>query len=654
MPFWSPRLILRTVGALALLLAGAPAAAWSPDGVLLSNSCCARSAQVVPDGLGGAIIVWQDTRHVNQDIYAQRVTATGEIAPGWPADGVPVCTHPAAQLLTSVAGDGEGGVLITWYDGRNVLSGTTGVDLYAQRLLADGSRAPGWVVDGVPVAQPPGTQDRPVVAADGEGGAYITWHDDATLDISVQHLTADGQVAAGWPEHGLPLCTLPSWQGYPLVIGDGSGGAIVAWLDLRHGGTPTDGPFATYAMRVLADGSRAPGWAEDGSRIVADRQMVRLIPDGAGGGYLACGTVGDFQFADYYLQRFSGAGSIAAGWPEGGVLVCQAPDDRAGLHLVPDGAGGVLLAWYDYRDLFDDEIFLQRVRSDGTLPPGWPENGLRVTDNTGFDALTSLAPDGLGGAYLGWVRGVCNQCQSIVQHVTGAPSVAPGWPAVGLAVPGPLRTGEPTMTADGRGGAIVVWEDSTRRLRALLYVADGPVPVLLSLVRAEAEWDRVRLVWEGAEAGFTAWIERRTSGAEWERLASVSADGSGRIAYEDRAVVAGTRYAYRLAYHEGGELAHTPETWVGVAAPRFHLHGAQPNPVVGDLVVGFSLVSGEPARLELYDLAGRRVLAREVGTPGPGTHRFLLARGARLPAGLYTLVLSQGAARATARAVVLR
>ena len=86
----------------------------------------------------------------------------------------------------------------------------------------------------------------------------------------------------------------------------------------------------------------------------------------------------------------------------------------------------------------------------------------------------------------------------------------------------------------------------------------------------------------------------------------------------------------------------------------FSLRGARPNPVAGPLGVEFSLGSADPARLALYDLAGRQVVAREVASLGPGVHRVELGRDARLPAGLYTLVLTQGERRAVARAVVLR
>ena len=141
---------------------------------------------------------------------------------------------------------------------------------------------------------------------------------------------------------------------------------------------------------------------------------------------------------------------------------------------------------------------------------------------------------------------------------------------------------------------------------------------------------------------------------EWQDLGTITADGTGRLCYEDRAVTAGTRYAYRLAYPDGGAVAYTPVTWVTVPALRFALRGLTPNPSAGDPVVAFTLTSGEPAALELFDVHGRLVLSREAGALGAGTHSLRLDSRGRLAAGVYTVRLRQGAQVASTRAVVLQ
>ena len=116
----------------------------------------------------------------------------------------------------------------------------------------------------------------------------------------------------------------------------------------------------------------------------------------------------------------------------------------------------------------------------------------------------------------------------------------------------------------------------------------------------------------------------------------------------------GTRYAYRLAYPDAGTTAYTPETWVTVPAPRFALRGLTPNPSAGDPIVAFSLASSEPAALELFDIHGRLVFSREVGSLGPGTQSARIEARGRLAAGVYTVRLRQGLQVASTRAVIIR
>ncbi len=616
----------------------------------MCTACDTRNPRLVADGTGGAFIAWQDLRNGNDDIYVQRLNASGETAPGWATDGVPVCTDPSGQFLGLPASDGLGGVILAWSDFRNVVAGGTSVDIYAQRIFTDGSIAAGWPMNGVPVTEASTRDDTPKLIPNGAGGAFFTWDDRTNRDIYLQHLTSSGTVATGWTVGGRAICLLPGVQGAPELVSDGQAGVLIAWGDLR------DGPQAAYAQRVTAAGELAPGWPENGVRIVLGRAIRGLAPDGAGGAYLSCATFGPVNDDDYFIQRFTGEGTIAPGWPAGGVPVCQAPGERNSLRMVPDGAGGVLLVWADYRDFIDDDIFALRLRADGSRYPGWPEDGLRVTDNTALDDFPDLAADGMGGAYLCWTQYTsAGGDRVMVQHLTGSGQVAPGWPAGGLMIPGSVQTRRPVITADGQEGALVAWERGLSEVRARRFAADGPVAVAVALTSAEAEPGWVRLAWFAPDAGaFSATVERRTTSGEWERRAEITADGSGRLVYEDRAVESGARYGYRLAYPETGVEAYTAEAWVEIPRLAFGLWGVTPNPSAGEPRVALSLASGAIATLEVYDVAGRQVASHEVGGLGPGRHEVRIGEPDRLRAGVYTIRLRQGEQVAKVRAVVLR
>lgn len=80
-----------------------------------------------------------------------------------------------------------------------------------------------------------------------------------------------------------------------------------------------------------------------------------------------------------------------------------------------------------------------------------------------------------------------------------------------------------------------------------------------------------------------------------------------------------------------------------------------PNPVRGDLTIGFALPRSAAARIELIDVHGRRVTSREVGSLGVGRHSVRFEREiANLPAGVYAVKLVQGGRAITRKVSVVR
>src|SRR5262245_12944854 len=154
---------------------GAPQ--WTANGVAL---CTTPGPSVVPtivsDGAGGAIITWQDARIGNYDIYVQRVNAAG--SPQWIADGVLLCGAGGDQHAPTIVSDGAGGAIVTWHDRRSPSN-----DIYAQRVNAAG--APLWIPDGVLLCGAGGDQLSPTIASDGGGGAIVTWYDNRSANTDI-------------------------------------------------------------------------------------------------------------------------------------------------------------------------------------------------------------------------------------------------------------------------------------------------------------------------------------------------------------------------------------------------------------------------------------------------------------------------------------
>jgi hypothetical protein len=87
---------------------------------------------------------------------------------------------------------------------------------------------------------------------------------------------------------------------------------------------------------------------------------------------------------------------------------------------------------------------------------------------------------------------------------------------------------------------------------------------------------------------------------------------------------------------------------------KLAIEQVMPNPSTSLPRVVYSLVTWGPASLELMDIAGRRVLKRDLGSPGPGRHEARLGPQGLPALGVYWLLLSQGVSIAVAKLVLVR
>jgi galactose oxidase-like protein len=179
-----------------------------------------------------------------------------------------------------------------------------------------------------------------------------------------------------------------------------------------------------------------------------------------------------------------------------------------------------------------------------------------------------------------------------------------------------------------------------------------PTSVLVSVLRAEAGDGYVRLLWQVSDHGLVARLARRREAEGWTVIAQPSADGAGRIAYQDRDVERGARYAYRLGIPGAAGELHLGEVEVMVPPCVLALDGLRSNPARGELVATFSLPHSGAGRLDLFDLAGRRVRACALQALNAGRHSVRIGDAGEFAPGVYLLRLTQDGRSVAKRIVV--
>lgn len=450
---------------LALVMqAPGPARASWPTGPTINVPLCAAAGDqsgpvAVSDGAGGAIVAWNDLRNGNNnsDVYAQHVTASGEVDPAWPASGRALCTAANHQRGASIVSDGAGGAIVTWEDFRS------GDHIYAQHVLANGTIDPGWPVDGRALCTAADAKYNPTSVADGAGGAIAAWSDNRTgtyaQDLYAQRVLANGTVDPAWPTNGRLVCAAGGQQMNPTMVTDGANGAIITWIDYRSGPD-------IYAQHLKGNGVVDPDWPADGRGVCTNASyqgIPAIISDGAGGAIM---TWDDYRnpTADIYAQRVRANGAVDPAWPVDGAAVCTAADSQYGPIPVSDGASGVIIAWRDFRN-GNSDIYALRVKANGAVDPAWPVDGRALCTAAENQVSPDIMTDGYGGAIVVWSDGRYGSLyptnyEIYAKRVFASGAVDSGWPIDGRGVCTDTKDqNAPRIIADGSGGGIVAWED---------------------------------------------------------------------------------------------------------------------------------------------------------------------------------------------------
>jgi hypothetical protein len=676
-----------------VLLATAAQSAWDPDPAVNVPVSIAPGAGedlfCVSDGAGGVIVVFEEERDGDLDLYAQRIDVNGD--PLWTTNGVLVCGAGGDQHVyrsstgttgfTPVIPDGAGGVWIAWHDGR--FFGARQNDIYLQRLDADGVAL--LDPDGLPIATGAGMEDQPTLCPDGAGGVFVVWQDKNTdpifYDLFGQRVSATGDRLwnGGAPR---PLVVLDWDQDAPVLVSDGTGGAFLAWTDSR------DNLNDVFAQRLAADGTEM--WTPQGVAVAqsANSQDAITMIRSEDGDPILTWVDRRLGSPDIYAQRLDAADGSPR-WGFGGTAVCLAPESQYRPAVATDGAGGAYVSWFDYRNApsgppWELDIYLQRMLASGT--PAFAANGIPVCAAPDAQRDADVWPDGGGGVFVAWEdnRSGTGREDIYAQHVNGAGAML--LEANGVAVSVVSGNQQRPDPVAGAGGVVMAWSDD----RHELFVPDVYAERVLVADTAVLGVNRVRV--DLAETGGDSRVVVSNVGVAPLTVDDISlADGGAGFTLGLSAAVpavlgpgegieatvgydpglgAGIAEDLLLVAHDAPVVATGPAVGSPVevplraggatvavsepatAIPSLALH---PSPFRSATRLSFTLDEATHVRASVHDVAGRRVRVLLDRRLAAGTHRVRWDgrdhHARPLPPGVYTVWVRTGAV-VTSRKVV--
>jgi len=542
-------------------------------------------------------------------ILALARTASAQIA--MPA-GVALSPFPVLQnpVQYTTFDDTDGGIWAVF------LGAQSGSGLYAQHIRGDGSYENDFSAAGRRYARSGTLVNNFSAAPDGVGGVVVTWFgvnaQDSTsqfLALRFTHILNDGSIPSNAiPDTANVVSTIASAA---LVAGDGLGGAYVVWEELKGPSNPD-----IYAQHYDYWGH--PLWTPLGSptgvpvcAVVGLQHLRALHADGAGGAYVVWDDSRVGTTVPLYVAHLVNDGVQGAPWTSGGVRVSPATQ---GIRIVGSAispTGKLWLAWRDINVL--NQFNAQQVGSDGSF--AWVSTGALVA--TAAPLRADFVPGPSGSVFVTW-GGNDVRCSRL--DASGTRVWATDLPGRLIVTPA-SPTGVTRAVSDGAGGQRLAWsagiagQSNTYTLHVDASAAPlAGEPAGGNLVESDPV-DEEPVAWFDATtvSPILAWLENGQMRAR--RILGTTTDVEPAL--------------------EAGPVA--------LAAPA-------PNPWRGDgLLARFKAPPGE-ATLSLYDVSGRRVLARSVRSDGAEQSVSLVGAGPLEP-GIYLLAL-EAAGTSVARRVI--
>lgn len=451
------------------------------------------SPSVVQFKDGGFLVVWQDDRNGDWDVYAQRFDSSGtttgtnfeipqeigfsdqlnpDVArledssfivvwvekdegsiyaqrfnPDLSPNGSPVKINeeqiPAPDLRPAVATFPDGGFVVTWRDTR------VGINIYARRFDSSGDplAASFKVNDGTSVLP-----ESPCVAADTSGIFVIAWDDsrDGDRDIYFQRFDSDGSPLDTNRVANTDVGTENQYQ--PEVFFGKNKDFMITWIDLRNGNEDV------YARIFFWDGTAKIADRKVNSDLGSDGQWFPDVGADSNGVFTIAWADYRGELPAMYVQKYDTSGNVLG--PNMRISDSTATGDNQRTSIWVNQPGDYVVCWR-HAEGFDFDVRAQMVNSVGMLKG----SNIKVNDDQmgAQQKLPRVAADQYGGMLVVWEdqrRGSLKDASDIyLKKFSFNGSVAFGEFRVNDNAE-LLPQKFPDVAATTLGASVVVWQDS--------------------------------------------------------------------------------------------------------------------------------------------------------------------------------------------------
>ncbi len=366
---------------------------WGNNGVQVSPLRGFRSpTNIIPDGRGGAIIVWDDFTkgfqigdpdNPENEMYVQRVDRNGKIL--WDSSGVVIREFIAKAGIGDfqIVTDDFQTFMVSWFDQREPWQ------WYVQRIDLNGKIAFEKNGRAIPIESKIFNDSRRVIS-DGNGGMLMArFRTNVNQTTVVEKVTKDG--AFPWPIGGVHVHTGGAFE----MTSDGQGGAIVAGVYFTS--QPPNWDAEGRIQHIASTGQLLCG--ETGKIFAPDADVntfPHLVSDGAGGAFVTWDDTTSGK-RKLYVARFNQKGQMV--WKTIGFRLWNRSIN--GPPSLSNERRSIIWLLNDFSTLPGD-LYAFRVDSNGVI--AWGTDGvlIRYRDFEEWPYFLETTPDSRGGFIAIW------------------------------------------------------------------------------------------------------------------------------------------------------------------------------------------------------------------------------------------------------------